>query len=222
MLRPVMLTTAALLLVARLALADPALTVAYPEDIPRLSLAGDFANACYEVKRASTLAGPFETFVQQQTLCLGECFAVDRSAAAGATYYYRFDLTLADGTPLSFGPYQVDISAALGRPLRVAPNPVRGATEITARWTQGAVFGPGETRAIEVTVRADLALFDMQGRRTKSFLRGPITIPSTQGQIQLRWSGDDDSGRPLEAGVYFLRFQLDGRVIGVTRVLRVR
>jgi len=47
----------------------------------------------------------------------------------------------------------------------------------------------------------DLAIYDIQGRRVKTLLRGPVG-PGVQ---VANWSGDDEHGRRMPGGVYFAR-----------------
>ena len=141
-------------------------------------------------------------------LCIGTCFADDRGAAPGQTYYYRFEVTLADGSTVSFGPYAATISSALERPLgvNVFPNPGHGSTQVE--------LYVGTTTGAQ-TVEA--ALFDAGGRRVRTLWHGALP----RGLTSFRWDGRDEHGVELRAGAYFLRLAADGRV-SVTRVLRAR
>ena len=80
----------------------------------------------------------------------------------------------------------------------VSPNPVRG--EAALRF------------ALPVEGRVTLAVYDAQGRRVR--LLADATLPA--GEHTLRWEGDDDAGRALAAGLYFVRLEAAGR----TRVRR--
>lgn len=63
--------------------------------------------------------------------------------------------------------------------------------------------------------RVALLLFDAQGRRVRTLLAG--TAPA--GEHSQRWDGTDAAGRPLAAGLYLCRLEVDGRVL--TRRLAV-
>jgi FlgD Ig-like domain len=206
--RAIVLTIVALFVSAHLAFADPDLRVSYVNGVPRVQIAGDYSHATYTISRANRGNGPFTAITQQDVLCLGSCFADDRTAVPDVDYYYRFDLVLGDGTIERFGPYRVAYSRALLHVVgsRVYPNPGTGPTTIEL-FLAGESTLPG--------VRSDASLFDAQGRRVRQFFRG--TLP--RGLTSLAWDGMDDAGRPLHAGIYFLRF---GSSLGnsVTRVLR--
>jgi subtilisin family serine protease len=128
--------------------------------------------------------------------------ALDRTAEAGHTYYYRLAVTYRDGGTNAFGP----LSATAGRPITefaltgTSPNPTR----------DGAVIGYTVPRASEVSV----LLYDLQGREVAVLARGP----HGPGAYQVAWSGEVDGGR-AHAGVYFLR--LDGPGVMKTRRLVV-
>ena len=206
--RAIVFTLFALLVSAHLAFADPDLRVTYVSGVPRVQIAGDYSHATYTISRANRADGPFAAITQQDILCLGSCFADDRTALPDVDYYYRFDLVLGDGTIERFGPYPVNYPRALLHMVasRVYPNPGTGPTTIE-------LYLAGESA--QRGVRTDASLFDAQGRRVRQFFRG--TLP--RGLTSLAWDGMDDAGHPLRSGVYFLRF---GTPLGnsVTRVLR--
>ncbi len=54
--------------------------------------------------------------------------------------------------------------------------------------------------------RADLAVYDVRGRRTVSIHSGVLP----RGTTRLTWDGRDASGRPLATGVYFVRLESAG------------
>ncbi len=81
--------------------------------------------------------------------------------------------------------------AELG-PLRIAgvwPNPARGAVRVDC-----VLPRPG---------LADLSVFDAQGRRVASLLRGTFEA----GPRSVAWDGRDATGRRAAAGLYFVRLQ---------------
>ena len=93
-----------------------------------------------------------------------------------------------------------DLDAAPGvvRTLSLAnaPNPFNPATEISLRLPEG-----GEV---------ELAIFDVSGRRVRSFELGTLTA----GEHSLTWRGDDQNGRPVVSGVYYARTLVDGAPAG--------
>lgn len=58
--------------------------------------------------------------------------------------------------------------------------------------------------------RARLAIFDVTGARARTLLDGPRGA----GTHEVRWDGRDEGGRPVPAGVYFLRLEAGNEVRG--------
>jgi len=208
MFRSLALPVVAVILVADLALADPELRVSYPAGVPRIEIAGSYPQSFYSVWRRLPDEAAFAPLTTGDVLCLGPCYAIDPGAEPGQTYLYRFDLTLADGSRLSFGPYSVTISPDLARAMRASvwPNPVRGSARILL-----FVGGSGDA------VVAEARLYDLQGRVVSTLQSGPLP----RGLSTVSWNGRGDDGREVPAGLYFLRFSSP---LGstVTRLLRAR
>ncbi|HEY6866677.1 MAG TPA: choice-of-anchor D domain-containing protein [Candidatus Eisenbacteria bacterium] len=64
---------------------------------------------------------------------------------------------------------------------------------------------------------ARLEIFDLSGRRVALLAEGEHAA----GHVQLRWDGTDDAGVPLQAGLYFARFETPG-LRRVERIARLR
>ena len=77
--------------------------------------------------------------------------------------------------------------------VRPAPNPSRGAVDFLLRT-------PAAGRAVP-------AIHDLSGRRLATVLDREVE----PGVERLRWSGHDEAGRPVAAGVYFYRLTLAGQ-----------
>jgi len=103
------------------------------------------------------------------------------------------------GTPAP-DPAALPTSVVLGSPV---PNPFRTGTSIRFALPRA---GP---------VRLDV--FDVAGRRVAT----PLDGPRPAGVHVLAWNGTDASGRPVAAGVYFVRLQAGGTV-RAAKVLRLR
>jgi hypothetical protein len=206
--RTVPLTIAALALWAATAFAEPQFVLRYVGDVPRVEISGEYPQTHYTVWRRSATSAAEEAVGTAGILCTGSCFADDRGAVPGQTYYYRFELTLGDGSTVNFGPYAATISSALGRPLgvNVFPNPGHGSTQVQ-------LYVAATTGAQTV----EAAIYDAGGRRVRTLWHGALP----RGLTTFRWDGHDEHGAELRAGAYFLRLDADGRS-SVTRVLRVR
>jgi hypothetical protein len=208
MFRSLALSAVTVVLAADLAMAEPEVRVSYPAGVPRVEISGDYPQSHYTVWRSLTAGAPYTLITNGDVLCLGSCYAMDRGAAPGQSCLYRFDLLLADGSRVSFGPYPVTISTDLATRMRAAiwPNPGRGSSRLE-------LFVGGEGGPIEV----EAGLFDVQGRSVATLHRGPID----RGLNVLAWDGRGSDGRPLQGGLYFLRFTSPLGTM-VTRVLRLR
>jgi hypothetical protein len=195
MLRTLMITVVAGILVANLALAEPRVDVAYFSGVPKVTLSGDWSRTHYTIYRAVEPQGPFRAITSLDVLCLGSCFVDDYDAMPGQTYWYRFDIVPEVGNPVSFGPYAVTISSTLALHLNAAvvPNPSYGPARLE-------LFLAGRPNQPSLEVHA--TLLDLQGRHVRTLFRGPLG----RGKTTLAWDGRDDSGRELRAGAYFLRF----------------
>jgi hypothetical protein len=199
------------LLTARLVSADPAIRVLYPNGVPRVEIAGDYAQSLYTVWRGPAMAGPYEAVTAASVLCLGSCFAEDYTAVPGRTYWYRFDVWSEREGSRSYGPYAVTFSPELARAIgvRVSPNPGRGAMGVTLM-----LAGRPDAPALAT----EASVYDLQGRRRAVLHRGAMA----PGATRVRWDGRGGDGSELPAGVYLLRFAAaDGRST-VTRVVRGR
>lgn len=210
MIRSALLSTAALILVAGLALAEPGVEVRYYAGVPQIQLEGSYPQSRYTVYRAERPDGPFAALTELGTLCVGTCYAEDPAALPGRTYYYRFDLQLQDGSLVTYGPFAVTISPDLAARVqaRMIPNPSRAASRIEL-----ILAGSASDASLDVDVR----LFDLQGRAVRTILRGPLA----RGMTSFVFDGRADDGRPLPSGTYFLRFSTP---LGtqVARIVRAR
>jgi hypothetical protein len=90
-------------------------------------------------------------------------------------------------TPISGAVGGESAPPVMGAELRVSPNPTRGAALITARSAPGAA-------------RAALSIHDAAGRLVRM-------LDSPAGATDFRWDGRAANGRPVTAGVYFLRLE---------------
>jgi hypothetical protein len=94
-------------------------------------------------------------------------------------------------------PAALSSSVAASLPLRTlmispAPNPAPGAATLTFALAQAG--------------DADLSIYSVDGRRVRSLARGRRDA----GAHHLTWRGDDEAGRPVAPGVYWVRLQAQG------------
>lgn len=180
------------LLITTPASADPGIRVHYQDDLLRVTLDGSFAGAYFQVWRSGELLGAFDPLALQATLCTGDCFVTDSEVTPGKTYYYRFDLQLANGGLVSYGPYAVVVpDSPVG--VNVSPNPSAGRARIDLSL-------PGSGRR-DGAVEAQARLIDLQGRTVRVLYAGRLS----RGTTSVPWDGRAEGGRALGAGIYFVR-----------------
>jgi parallel beta-helix repeat protein len=137
-----------------------------------------------------------ESWIQPLTQRSIESSAVvelDRSAVSDRAYRYRLVALEGNDVVVIGAPIVIDAQAALEfRLLQVGPNPGSGAVRIG--------FALAHAADIEV------AVFDVQGRRIASPVRGPWPA----GRHEVEWDGRTRSGAPAPAGIYLLRYVYPG------------
>ncbi len=153
----------------------------------------------------------------------GEDVAESWLAPAGGHEHLEFDVTTPGRDALAVyktgasersksGTYALAVDQAwLGTgeaPLvakRMAASPSPFAARTRLAWT------------LTETADAELAVYDVRGARVRTLARGRWQA----GEHSVEWTGDDDAGRPLAPGLYFVRFESRGRT-DVTRVVLAR
>lgn len=97
------------------------------------------------------------------------------------------------------------VAGRLRLELSCSPNPFASSTGI--RLQAGAAFG---------TLR--LTVSDAAGREVRS-----LPLPAGGlGDLRVEWDGLDTRGRPVPAGVYFVRVRSDAGAEGIARLVRIR
>jgi len=155
-----------------------------------------------ELERSDNETGPWTTVKADFTQDGDQTIAVDNTAAAGQSYWYRLTGITADGQQASLG----TVHGTAGAPHEFAlrawwPNPMRGATGMTTEFSIA--------RAANIT----LAVHDLQGRAVTTLAKGMYS----PGRYQLKWDGRSEHGA-VPAGIYFLRFTAADKVL-VTRLV---
>ncbi len=88
--------------------------------------------------------------------------------------------------------------------LRVHPNPFSEKTEIRCQIPDARCLMPdARCRISDYSSSATLKIYDVSGRLVKDFSR----LKGNAERSTVIWSGDDDLGRRLPAGVYFVRLE---------------
>ena len=184
----------------------------------RITLEGSYVGARYTVRRADMRERLFQVLGEQNALCTGDCTILDPDALVGATYFYRFDVSGADGVPRTYGPYAVTIGgrAAEGLGASPSPNPLRdrGTLRVTAGLAVGARAGnPGRAIGLPGAV----TLVDMSGRVIRTLWRGTFDRLT----FDVPFSARDEQGRAIPPGLYFVVINA-GEHRSISRVAVVR
>jgi hypothetical protein len=137
-----------------------------------------------------------------------------QSFATGTEAHYYVRVRMSDNSQLWSGPVYVKydpagVTAVGDRPggalrLAVGPNPMY--TRVSAAFSLAGDVTDG-----------DLSIYDASGRRVASILNGPLSA----GDHRVEWTGLDDSGNRVHAGLFFLRLRAGG-LHAVHKVMLVR
>ncbi len=117
-------------------------------------------------------------------------------AATHGRSQWRLDLT---SLPVAVEPQTAPRRLALAAP---RPNPSRGVAHLSLEVSSATA------------VRIDI--YDAMGRRVRALARGTFA----PGDHAFEWNGTDDAGRPLGAGMYFVRASGEGAV-ATSRLVRI-
>ncbi|UCE03172.1 MAG: T9SS type A sorting domain-containing protein [Candidatus Latescibacterota bacterium] len=114
------------------------------------------------------------------------------------------------------------VMAQVGVGLNVIPSDVtETATRIPASLSEAwpNPFTESTRLSYYVPMRGHVSVevYDVRGRRVRTLVVGP----KDSGRHEIGWNGRDDAGRNLSAGVYFVRYRTDQRVI-TRRMLRLQ
>ena len=160
-----------------------------------------FASLALQRSRAET--GPWNDVSAQLSDDAGLTVAIDRSAAAGQSYFYRLVATTGSGTQAVFGPVRGTAGSPKAFALSAAwPNPSRGPLQL--RFT------------VPRPARVRLSVVDLMGREVAVLVNGE----QAAGRYQVDWDGRTAQGT-VATGLYFLRFSTPGMQI-VSRVTIAR
>ena len=198
--------------------ADPGVHTDIFNGAPRVILDGSYAGARYTVLRAEAPSQPFVLLGERDALCTGDCYVVDREALLGATYWYRFDLTAADGARHAYGPYAVTIGGtpASGLSASSSPNPLRDRG--TLRVTAAIPAGDRAANLARATgLPGEVTLVDMSGRVVRMLWHGTLDRLT----FDVPFTARDARGQSLPPGLYFVVLRAgEHRSISRVAVLR--
>jgi hypothetical protein len=114
----------------------------------------------------------------------------------------------------------------MGSGVTETPDVVQGLPELPEEGAQLQRIWPNPASAGPVFFRLNLSrpgrvnaeIFDVQGRRVSQFARGWTKA----GTVDLFWDGRNQSGDRVGSGIYFARFEVDGSLVGMGKVMILR
>jgi subtilisin family serine protease len=143
------------------------------------------------VERSDVANGAFQAVDVETGSEDGAQFAIDRSVAAGQTYWYNVIARRSTGDVVTFGPISAKVSStvtafALGR---IAPNP--------------AMSGPVKVEfAVAREAKVRVTVLDVRGREVVQLANARYA----PGVYSVNWNRESKTGR-VAAGLYFVRYQ---------------
>ena len=196
---------------------EPAVYAELLNGAVRVTLEGSYTGSRYSAFRSEGPTAPARLLGERDALCTGDCYALDDDALVGATYWYRFDVTTADGVMRSFGPVAVTIGGpAVGLKASSSPNPLRdrGTIRVTAAIAAGQRTGnPGRATGLP----GDVSLVDTGGRVVRTLWSGVLDRLA----FDVPFSARDSRGQMLPPGLYFVVIRAgDHRSISRVAVVR--
>jgi uncharacterized membrane protein len=159
-----------------------------------------------ELLRAEAAEGPWQPVAAPVQRTGRGSVVLDTATEVGRTYHYRLRTSDAHGEPLELGRVTGQ-RAALNRASvvlsRPAPNPTNAGTSFHYR--------------LAVPQEVTVSVVDLRGRLVRTLVQGSVA----GGETMLSWDGRGGDGRPVPAGVYFLRLQTP-QVVRAQRVVVTR
>ena len=162
----------------------------------RWVLASQSGIVSLDVFRATRPVGPFVVLNETPLPPESPGAFEDESVWPGTTFWYELRAEMADGGTEVVGPWLASETTeglfrlALHSPF---PNPAYGATTLVFDLPNGGG-------------RVDLAVHTVRGQLVRTLVRGS----AERGRHTATWDGTDETGRPVAAGVYFIRLAVDG------------
>ena len=141
------------------------------------------------LERASNRDGPWMPLTLESRRTADATEALDQTASAGETYYYRLTANLIDGTHATFGPISAEAVRAekFSGLTGIAPNPASGNAQINF--------------ALVRRERVRISVVDITGREAALLADGQMA----PGNYSMLWNGCS-ADRRVPAGTYFVRW----------------
>jgi hypothetical protein len=132
-----------------------------------------------------------------------ELHGINTGLTVGPIYIYRYEC--GPGNKMSGGTMTQDNQPSSEVFFAITPNPFHKELNIRCQIT-------------DVSQRISLKVYDVTGRLVKDIYKGSI-----KGNNILKWHGEDENGRPVAQGIYFIRVEdLDTDETLCKKVLRIK
>jgi hypothetical protein len=153
----------------------------------------------FNVYRSTSQEGPYEV-LNDAPLEVTSWSFVDETTWPETTFWYEVRVVFGNGSEeaVKGSPASVTTEGHLSLKLyALRPNPTSGASHIVYDVPRRA----GALR---------LCIYNVRGQRVAVLVDGPIQ----RGRYETAWDGNDESGRPVASGVYFVRLDAGGKQDG--------
>jgi hypothetical protein len=136
---------------------------------------------------------------------------VERADAAFTVFAPAVTAVVVDGQPVPFTRSGDFVSRGAGTPARTPAH--LGVIAYPSPFHRDVTIAVDSPAAAAATALA----YDVRGRPVRRLWSGTLAV----GRTLVRWDGNDDRGRPVPSGVYFVRVTANG-ASQVSKIVRVR
>jgi flagellar hook capping protein FlgD len=166
-----------------------------------LDFADDHSGAAVSIWRSASPEFATRAALTSQDIAVsGRAFSyLDATAESGVTYFYWIQVRETSGAVVWNGPVSGQLAGHLTFAAPPAPNPVRASTRFA--------YSIGADAARSGPVEVSLRLRDVQGR----MIRNLASARQGVGQYSVKWNVDDDHGRHVAPGIYYLQLSAGSR-----------
>jgi len=156
------------------------------------------------LERSQAADGPWTIVTPETRREAGVTVAIDGAVDLGHTYWYRLLVGSETGPPVEFGRVSVTAGSAVQR------------FELTSIWPNPSKDQTCVDFSVAKEANLRLSVVDIMGREVAALAQGSYR----PGRYHTVWDGHT-SGGPAPAGMYFVRYQVAGKVM-VRRLVLAR
>jgi hypothetical protein len=160
------------------------------------------ATVNYNAAHPETLELWIPPALYEDSMVTVELQGINAGLTVGPIYIYRYEC--GSGGKISGGPMTQDNQSSSASSFAITPNPFNEKLDIRCQMA-------------DVSQKISLKVYDVTGRLVKDIYKGLM-----RGTNMLTWNGEDENGRPVAQGIYFIRVEnLDSGETLCKKVLRI-